>query len=142
MYNPQLDTFIEVADSGSFSKAAERMYITPVSVMNQVNALEKRIGVPLFARTNRGVRLTEAGRSFYSDAKRMIAASDEAIERARKIAGKNQHVIRIGTSILRPCKRLLDLWSRAGGGQNFQIRIVPFGDDPAGMASMLKSLGG
>lgn len=47
MYNPQLDTFIEVADSGSFSKAAERMYITPVSVMNQVNALEKRIGVPL-----------------------------------------------------------------------------------------------
>ena len=39
MYNPQLDTFIEVADSGSFSKAAERMYITPVSVLTQVNAL-------------------------------------------------------------------------------------------------------
>lgn len=142
MYDPQLDTFIEAADSGSFSKAAERLYITPVSVMNQINAIEKKIGVRLFVRTNRGVRLTEAGESVYRDAKQMIAASDSAIERARKIAGKNQLVIKIGTSILRPCKRLLDLWSSVEGGeQDFQIRIVPFNDDPAGMSAMLESLG-
>ena len=63
MYNPQIETLIQVADAGSFSKAAERMYITSVSIMNQINALEKRIGVKLFERTNQGVELTEAGRS-------------------------------------------------------------------------------
>ena len=142
MYNPQIETLIQVADAGSFSKAAERLYITPVSVMNQVNALEKRVGVKLFERTNHGGELTEAGRSIYQDARQIIAASDAAIERARHIAGVERLVIRIGTSILRPCKRLIDLWAKADNGeQPFQIKIVPFEDDPASMSAMLKSLG-
>ena len=57
MYNPQIETLVQVADAGSFSKAAEKMYITSVSVMNQMNTLEKRIGVKLFERTNQGVEL-------------------------------------------------------------------------------------
>ena len=142
MYNPQIETLIQVADAGSFSKAAKRLYITPVSVMNQVNALEKRVGVKLFERTNHGVELTEAGRSIYQDTRQIIAASDAAIERARHIAGVERLVIRIGTSILRPCKRLIDLWAKADNGeQPFQIKIVPFEDDPASMSAMLKSLG-
>lgn len=140
MYHPQIETLIQVADAGSFSKAAGRMYITPVSVMNQINALEKRIGVKLFVRTNQGVELTQAGQSVYHDAKQMMAASDAAIQRARQIAGISQPVIRIGTSILRPCKRLMDLWTKVDDG-TVQMRIVPFEDDPAGMASMLNSLG-
>lgn len=40
MYNPQLDTFVAVAEQGSFSKAAEKLYITPTAVMKQINALE------------------------------------------------------------------------------------------------------
>lgn len=79
MYNPQINTLIQVADAGSFSKAADKMYITPVSVMNQINALEKRIGVKLFERTNQGVELTEAGKSIYHDAQKMIDASERAI---------------------------------------------------------------
>lgn len=142
MYNPQIETMIQVADAGSFSKAAEKMYITPVSVMNQVNALEKRIGIKLFKRTNHGVELTKAGQSIYQDAKRIITASENAIERARRIAGVEQFVIRIGTSILRPCKRLIELWAKADDGkQPFQIKIIPFEDDPASMSVMLKSLG-
>lgn len=118
------------------------MYITSVSVMNQMNTLEKRIGVKLFERTNQGVELTEAGQSIYHDAKQIIVASEAAIERARKIAGVDQPVIRIGTSILRPCKRLIDLWARADDGtQTFQIKIIPFEDNPASMSAMLKSLG-
>lgn len=37
MYNPQLDTFLLVADAGSFSKAAEQAYITPTAIMKQIN---------------------------------------------------------------------------------------------------------
>ena len=54
MYNQQIKTFITVADCGSFSKAAEKLFITTVSVMKQVNALENHIGVKLLVRTNHG----------------------------------------------------------------------------------------
>lgn len=37
MYNPQLDTFIKVADAGSFNKAAEDSFITPTAVIKQIN---------------------------------------------------------------------------------------------------------
>lgn len=39
MYNPLLDTFIAVSDCGSFTKAAETLYISPTAVMKQMNAL-------------------------------------------------------------------------------------------------------
>lgn len=40
MYNPQLETFIRVADAGSFNKAAEQSYITPTAVIKQINLQE------------------------------------------------------------------------------------------------------
>lgn len=142
MYNRQIYTFVQVADCGSFSKAAENLFISTVSVMKQVNTLESHIGVKLFERTNHGVLLTSAGHSIYEDAKQIIQASGNAIERARQIAGKEQYVIRVGTSLLRPCKILIDLWSKIDGGNlPFQIKIVPFNDDHISMNSTLESLG-
>ncbi|MBS4902620.1 MAG: LysR family transcriptional regulator [Coprobacillus sp.] len=43
---------------GSFSKAAQKMYITPASVMKQINALEEHLHVKLVNRTHRGIKLT------------------------------------------------------------------------------------
>lgn len=54
LYNPQLDTFLYVAEAGSFSKAAEKMYITPTAVIKQINLLEGNLGVMLFTRSHRG----------------------------------------------------------------------------------------
>ncbi len=62
MYNLQLETFIVVADLGSFNKAAESLYITPPAVTKQINLLEKDLGLTLFIRTHRGLVLTEAGK--------------------------------------------------------------------------------
>ena len=53
MYNNQLETLIKAADCGSFSKAAEKLYISPTAVMKQIDVLERRVGAPLFNRTNR-----------------------------------------------------------------------------------------
>ena len=72
MYNHQLDTFIKVADSGSFNKASEELYVSPNAVMKQINLLENSLGFDLFVRTHRGVRLTPAGESLYRDAKYLI----------------------------------------------------------------------
>lgn len=46
MYNPQLDTFLHVADAGSFNKAAEESYITPTAVIKQINLLEASLMKP------------------------------------------------------------------------------------------------
>lgn len=68
MYNPQLETFLAVVESGSFNKAAERLYISPPAVIKQINLLEKSLDLQLFVRTHRGLRLTKAGHSLYQDA--------------------------------------------------------------------------
>ena len=77
MYNPQLDTFIKVADAGSFNKAAEDSFITPTAVIKQINLLERSLDVKLFERTHRGLKLTKAGQSLYQDAKYIIQCKSQ-----------------------------------------------------------------
>ena len=67
MYNPQLDTFICVVEAGSFSKAAEELYISAPAVIKQINSLENSLNLQLFERTHRGLIITEAGKSLYPD---------------------------------------------------------------------------
>lgn len=142
MYSKELVTFVSVAEQGSFLKASKELYITPASVMNQMNKLETDIGVKLIDRTNQGTQLTAAGRSVYKDAKKLIKQAEAAIARARQIEGQEKQAICIGTSILRPCKMLMDLWAKIDDGTlPVTIRIVPFDDSPAGMEAMLETLG-
>ena len=68
MYNPHLETFIHVADAGSFNKAAEELFITPPAVIKQITSLETNLDIKLFIRSPRGLTLTEAGKSIYRDA--------------------------------------------------------------------------
>ena len=142
MYSRELITFISVVEQGSFLKASKELYLTAASVMNQINKLESNVGVKLIDRTSQGTQLTAAGRSFYKDAKKIIKQSEQAIARARQIARNEKQAIRIGTSILRPCKMLIDLWSEIDDGTlPVTIRIVPFDDSPASMEKMLETLG-
>lgn len=105
MYNPQLDTFIQVADSGSFSKAAEELHISPTAVIKQINLLESDLNLRLIARTHRGITLTEAGKSLYRDIKYLIQFSKDSIVRARNAMQSNETIIRIGTSLMTPPSR-------------------------------------
>ena len=112
MYNLQLETFIVVADMGSFNKAAEALYITPPAVTKQMNLLEKDLGLKLFIRTHRGLILTEAGKSLYKDAKYIIEYCKESVERAKRAMQEKDNVIRIGTSPMTPAAPLLQLGSK------------------------------
>lgn len=49
MYNPQLETFLRVADAGSFNKAAEEMFITPPAVIKQISSLESSLDLKLLS---------------------------------------------------------------------------------------------
>lgn len=143
MYNPQIETFIFVAESGSFSKAAEAMYVTPTAVMKQINALESRLGVALFERTNHGLILTAVGKSFLQDAKYIMDYSARAIEKIRDIDAKENHMsIRIGTSVMTPAKFVLDIWAAIQhAAPNLKIEMIPFVNTPENARGILRSLG-
>lgn len=137
----RVETFLTVAAEGSFSRAGKKLLLSSVSVMRQIEALEREVGVRLFDRTPRGVTLTPAGTTLAEDAKRISALASEAVDRAREAASAGKRTIRVGTSLLRPCKPLVDLWARRGAGLPFRIEIVPFSDDVESFERTLASLG-
>lgn len=142
MYNPQLETFLKVADCGSFNKAAEELYISPPAVIKQVNLLESSLNLQLFVRTHRGLILTEAGKSFYHDTKYIIQYCNESINRARNAMQKEEAVIKIGTSPMTPGQFLMDMWSSIHEiCPDIKFQLVPFENTPENAREILKNLG-
>lgn len=142
MYNKQLDTFIRVAEAGSFSKAAEELYISPTAVIKQINILEANLDLVLFKRTHRGLTLTEAGKSIYRDAKVIIKYSEEAIIKAKNSIDSNENIIRIGTSFMTPTNFLLNLWPKVNEiSPEIKFKLVPFENTPKNAVEILKNLG-
>lgn len=142
MYNHQLDTFIQVADAGSFSKAAEALYISSTAVMKQINLLEDHLEVQLFQRTPRGLTLTDAGKSYYQDAKYMIQYAKDAQTRARNAMQNNDNVIRIGTSLMTPSQFLMELWPQVHAlHPELKFQMVNFDNTPENAREILGNLG-
>jgi LysR family nitrogen assimilation transcriptional regulator len=79
----QLRYFLSIADCGSFSKAALRVFIAQSALSHQVAQLEDELGTPLFHRSRRGVELTEAGSRFFPHAVSILRQAEEAIASAR-----------------------------------------------------------
>lgn len=77
-----MSVFVVVAEEESFAGAARRMGMSPPAVTRAIAMLEDRLGVKLLNRTTRHVRATEAGQRYLDDARRVIAAADEADEAA------------------------------------------------------------
>ena len=142
MYNSQIKTFILVADRGSLSKAAEDLFVTPASIMKQMNALEDRLNLKLLKRTNQGIELTDAGRYIYDSAKKIISESENAVQKARAIEQQSTKTIRIGSSFLNPGKVLLDLWNKvAPSSTEYRFKIIPYDDYHDQILSVVQSLG-
>ena len=91
----QLQTFIAISDTGSFTRAAEDVHRTQSAVSMQMRRLEERIGKPLFEKDGRNNRLTEEGERLLSYARRMIHLNRETLAAFddRRLEG----TIRIGT---------------------------------------------
>lgn len=142
MYNPQLETFIRVADAGSFNKAAEEAFITPTAVIKQINLLEDSLDVKLFERTHRGLTLTNAGRSLYQDAKYIIQYCRDSVIRAKNAMQEDTNVIRIGSSPMTPAQLLMQLWPRIQRQcPDMKFQIIPFENTPENAREILANLG-
>lgn len=85
----QLRYFVAVAQTGNFSRAAERCHVSQPSLSQQILKLENRLGQPLFNRLGRRAVLTDAGRLLLDRASAILAAIDDAERRLR--AGDELH---------------------------------------------------
>lgn len=142
MYNSQLTVFVCVADCGSFSKAAQKLFLSPTAVMKQINALEKHLNLKLIERTPRGISLTPAGDVIYRDARFLFEYSRRSIENARHAMEAMDTTFCVGTSLLNPAKPFMDLWYQVNKDfSSYKLHLVPFEDDHRGILSEISQLG-
>lgn len=142
MYNPLLDTFIAVADWGSFTKAANQLYISPTAVMKKINTLEQHLELKLVERTSSGIHLTEAGKLIYQGARFMMNYSAKSIANARSAMYARDTIFRVGTSLLNPARPFIDLWYKASSEfPEYKLHLVPFEDDHESILEVIGQLG-
>lgn len=142
LYNHQLETFLTVADSGSFRKAAQILYISPTAVQKQITLLEENLGTILFQRTHHGLTLSGAGRSLYADAKYLLSFSNEAETRLRSYKDTEFSEIRAAYSPISPLLCIEALWPYIHKADpSFQLIIVPRNDDPMTKSESIRNIG-
>ena len=89
--------FVAVAEMENVSRAAiQRLHVSQPSLSRQIRDLEDEIGARLLERTAKSVRLTDAGRAFLIDARAILKQTDEAVAKARAVAGKSEAELHIG----------------------------------------------
>jgi DNA-binding transcriptional LysR family regulator len=88
--------FVAVAEEGTLGRAATRLHIAQSPLARQIRDLERHLGVALFERLPRGLRLTPAGASFLVDARRIVAEAASAAERVRMAGPGVAGPLRVG----------------------------------------------
>lgn len=139
----QVETFVQVARLGSFTRAAGALFVTPAAVMKQMNDLERTVGVELLTRSSHGAGLTDAGRAFYADAVPLLAHASEMVEHARAAAGLVQTTVRIGTATTaNPNVVPREVWAALRAAHpEIRLEFVPFDESVEGIGSVLETMG-
>ena len=92
----QLRCFVSVAECLSVSRAAELLKVSQPAVSRQIQSLENELGVLLFERVRKRMRLTGAGRMFLGRARRVLREAEESVDAVREKFGRGRTVLRIG----------------------------------------------
>ena len=92
----QMKYFTAVVDCGSFTEAAEQCYISQSAISQQIQSLEKELGVELIHRQNRKFSLTPAGEYFYSQCKVILEEVEKVQQETIRIGQNDELQLRIG----------------------------------------------
>ncbi len=96
----QLEIFVKVAELGSFSKAAEALFLTQPTVSEHIRTLEDELGVRLLDRLGRGAAVTKGGALLLSYAQRLLALSREARQAMESFQGRMSGDLLVGASTI------------------------------------------
>jgi DNA-binding transcriptional LysR family regulator len=92
----QLESFVAVAEELHYRRAAERLSMTQPPLSRRIQLLERELGVELFDRTGRAVRLTAAGRAFLVDARRLLGGAERAALAVRRAGAGEAGIVTLG----------------------------------------------
>ncbi|MCB5410549.1 LysR family transcriptional regulator [Pseudogemmobacter faecipullorum] len=130
-------SFLEVAESGSFAAASDRLFVTQSAVSLRIQRLEDQLGQPLFSRSNDGVALTTAGREFRGYAETILGHWEQARQRV-SATGEARQKLAIGAKS--------ELWSGLGfrwldllGAARPDLQIEALSDRSEALAQALLS---
>lgn len=94
----QLKAFLAIAETRTFTAAAQRMHYTQAAISMQIKQLEKEVGVPLFIRMPRRVVMTEAGECLHERAQHIMHEHDAALAELAELAGAERGRLRVGSA--------------------------------------------
>jgi len=95
---PELQAFLAVAETGSFSRAAERLFLTQPAVSKRIAGLESELGTPLFDRIGRRVRFTEAGHALLERAHALLRELEDIRRSITNLSGEVAGPLALATS--------------------------------------------
>ncbi|MER5949293.1 LysR substrate-binding domain-containing protein [Streptomyces sp. NPDC001904] len=98
VHGRDLRYFTAVADELSFTRAAERLYVSQPALSKQIRALERQLGAELFVRDRRTVRLTGVGEALLPHARALLAAWESAEEDVRRVRAAERNTLVVGMS--------------------------------------------
>lgn len=129
METNNLQTFISVVRSGSFTKTAEQNFISSTAVMKQINRLEQELDTKLFDRASTGVTLTPSGNVFLKYAETVLKLTTQVYTDCHQLDGTIQ-TIRLGTSLLHPSMPFMPTWNQIKNQlPNYQLQILQIPGD-------------
>jgi DNA-binding transcriptional LysR family regulator len=115
--------FVAVADAGGFSKAAARLRVSQPALWRQVRQLEQDLGIRLFDRVGRRVRITGQGEDLLAQGRDLLARAESLGERARASGAGETGILRLGATpqMLESLASFLARWSRSSPGVSLQL---------------------
>jgi LysR family cyn operon transcriptional activator len=94
----QLQTFVLIAESGGFAHAEGRLRLSQPAASRQILALEDELGIPLFDRIGRRIKLNSVGEDLLQRARRLLQDAESFVERARVLKGGQAGTLRVGST--------------------------------------------
>ncbi len=131
----ELRALVAVAEEQSVTRAAQRLFLAQPALSRQLQALERRLGVPLLERLPRGVALTEAGRALLGPAREAVTAWERGLAAALATVPAGRLVVGMQTAVGRGLqRRALARFAELSPGTVPVLRQVDWRDPTAGLA--------
>ncbi|MGP4112130.1 LysR family transcriptional regulator [Streptomyces sp. 4N509B] len=129
--------FVAVAEEGTLTRAAARLFVSQPALTKQIRQLETQLGVRLFTRSRSGMALTEAGRALAERVPALLADWNQALRETRSVASRARRVLRVGflaSGANEATPRIVAEFARRRPGWRAELRQASWSNPSAGLA--------